>query len=433
MGAESAVEATDDDEDGADGEEGAGAPLLGGGGQVVDTQADPVRLSRSCSFQIMQLSHDYTIQHGQSSEDAMAAADRVYETMRAGSPDFSRDGRYSERIAALEGDDENEVHGRTHTGGDSGEGADECEGGQNIEGEGGIVQLVEQSPYPWQTTLFDLLKRNANDRKKLWVYSILYRKGKSFTVKYLQATMGALLVKGSFETKAVQETLAKRHRTALAAADDGEEDPYLKKPVIILELGREESIRNPPSLYKIIEMVTDGFDHKICNVKWERWPHIIVFANRPPTNPSFRDRFDVHTIDPGTMELLEDKYYSPVGDASGFRRQCLSDVTIQSIRDGVQIDRDAAADALLFQRRFRVEGNEKLEVKAIAEELAKWGFMSAGFDGKEKLNNRHNQNLMTWIEEQYADDISVGRLKRSPKKYGKAAWWQGFQMLPPPV
>ena len=186
-------------------------------------------------------------------------------------------------------------------------------------------------------------------------------------------------------------------------------------------------------MYKIIEMVTDGFDHKICNVKWEAWPHIIVFANETPTNPSFRDRLDVRTIDPGPMELLEDKYYSPVGDASEFRRQCLSDVTIQSIHNGECIDRNAAADALLFKRRFRVEGNEKLEVKAIAEELAKWGFMSAGFDGKEKLNNRHNQNLMTWIEEQYADDISVGRLTRSPKKYGKAAWWQGFQMLPPPV
>ena len=145
-------------------------------------------------------------------------------------------------------------------------------------------QLVEQSPYPWQTTLFDLLKRNAHHRVKLWVYSILYEKGKSFTVIYLERTMGALVIKGSFETKAVQETLAKRHRTALAAADDGEEDPYLKKPVIILELGREESIRALKRIARLKRGPTEvaNLAHARCwmYLRWHRDPSELLQNHR---------------------------------------------------------------------------------------------------------------------------------------------------------
>ena len=139
---------------------------------------------------------------------------------------------------------------------------------------------------PFQKKILKIVAGEADDRAIHWIYSIQGSVGKSRVAMALVERYGALMIdpqkaKGSRELIRVQLE---------------ESEAFVKKPVLILDLGRAASAQ-VKGLYVTLETVLGSFSDKEGTVTWPTSPHVIVFANdTPATDELSADRLRVYLV-----------------------------------------------------------------------------------------------------------------------------------------
>lgn len=146
---------------------------------------------------------------------------------------------------------------------------------------------------PWQKEILDKIQLKADFRDILWVWEPEGNTGKTYLAKYLHYFYGAIITGGKGEDM--------KHAIARWKEITGH------YPVtIIIDLARSDNISKDG--YKTIEEMKNAlfFSGKYQSgmVASVNPPHIIIFANIPPTKKHMSlDRWDVRKINPITQIL----------------------------------------------------------------------------------------------------------------------------------
>lgn len=148
---------------------------------------------------------------------------------------------------------------------------------------------------PWQLEIENILKTEPDERKIYWFWERTGNIGKSALVKYLVVKYNCLFCQGGKESDIMN----------LVFKSDMD-----KSNCVLFDIPR--SHKGNVS-YSALENIKNGL---VCNTKYETGykvfnsPHVICFANYPPTKPEelSSDRWEITCLNPDDEYILPEPY-----------------------------------------------------------------------------------------------------------------------------
>lgn len=153
------------------------------------------------------------------------------------------------------------------------------------------VEIIKESPYPWQAQLLTKLQSPVNDREIMWIYEPKGNHGKTAFIKYcaFHNLAWRLPIGKAHQLRAVAVTMVKQRGMPTGVLVD-----------LPRSLGTDDSVRDQLSA---LEEIKGGFVSSAMFGKLEEIffdpPHVIIVANwlPPDMNAMSRDRWAIWSID----------------------------------------------------------------------------------------------------------------------------------------